>query len=208
MRAVFIISAPSGSGKSTLVNALMDRVPDLRFSISYTTRSPRGTEEDGKDYYFVSRKDFEAMAARGEFLEYAEVFGHYYGTHVSELSLAQRVDQDLVLDIDVQGARQLQRKIPDAVRIFILAPSRAELEQRLRARSDTAQEVIERRLRGAADEIRDYGNYDYVLVNREVAASVDTLCSIVKAERVRRTRIEDQIRPILATFEQSEVSNG
>jgi guanylate kinase len=208
MRAVFIISAPSGSGKSTLVNALMDRVPDLRFSISYTTRSPRGTEEDGKDYYFVSREDFEAMAARGEFLEYAEVFGHYYGTHVSELSLAQRAEQDLVLDIDVQGARQLQRKIPDAVRIFILAPSRAELEQRLRARSDTAQEVIERRLRGAADEIRDYGNYDYVLVNREVAASVDTLCSIVKAERVRRTRIEDQIRPILATFERSEVSNG
>jgi guanylate kinase len=205
---VFIISAPSGSGKSTLVNGLLSNVPGLRFSISYTTRAPRGNEVNGKDYYFVSRPEFEEMMLRGEFLEHADVFGNYYGTHRSELDKAARDHEDLVLDIDVQGARQLQRKIPHAVSIFILAPSRDELEQRLRTRSDTQEEVIQRRLRGAAEEIRNYDQYDYVLVNRDVNESVDTLCSIIKAERVRRTRIEDQIRPILETFERGEVTNG
>jgi len=208
MSAVFIISAPSGSGKSTLVSGLLQSVSGLRFSISYTTREPRGNEEHGRDYYFVSRDKFETMMLRGEFLEHADVFGHYYGTHSSEVDFADRDSEDLVLDIDVQGARQLQRKIPHAVSIFILAPSRQELEQRLRARSDTQEEVIQRRLRGAAEEIRKYDQYDYVLVNRDVTASVETLCSIVKAERVRRSRIENQIRPILATFERSEGSNG
>jgi guanylate kinase len=203
MSDVFIISAPSGSGKSTLVSGLVQTTPGLRFSISYTTRAPRGLEEHGKDYYFVSRAEFERMIESDEFLEYAEVFGYYYGTHQQELDLAQSHGRDLVLDIDVQGARQLKRKIPRAVTIFILAPSREELEQRLRSRSDTKEEVIQRRLRGAAEEIRNYDQYDYVLVNRSVETSVDTLCSIVKAERVRRNRMEEQIRPILATFERS-----
>jgi guanylate kinase len=200
MTTVFIISAPSGSGKSTLVNHLMHRVAGLRFSVSYTTRPPRGQERDGEDYFFISREEFETRIAKGEFLEHAEVFGHYYGTHVSELERAGADGLDLVLDIDVQGARQLKERIPGAVSIFILAPSRQELEQRLRARSQDSEPEMERRLQEAAQEIRNYSQYDYVLVNRDVEASVDTLVSIVKATRSRRDRMEQQIHPILETF--------
>jgi guanylate kinase len=202
MTTVFIISAPSGSGKSTLVSELMRLVPRLRFSVSYTTRYPRGDERDGKDYFFISRADFEERAARGEFLEHAEVFGNYYGTHISELDRAADEGFDLVLDIDVQGARQLKERIPAGVSIFILAPSRQILEERLRARSQDSEAVILRRLHDAAGEIRNYSLYDYVLVNREVAASVETLVAIVKATRSRRDRMEDEIRPILETFSQ------
>ena len=201
MSSVFIISAPSGSGKSTLVNRLLKEVKNLRFSVSYTTRKPRGHEKHGESYYFVSREEFEARIAAGEFLEHAQVFGNYYGTHQSERKIAHDSGCDLVLDIDVQGARQLKGKIPDAVSIFILAPSREILEQRLRARGEDAEEVVGRRLREAAEEIRNYQLYDYVLVNREVEESAKTLCSIVRAERVRRTRIEEEIRPILKSFE-------
>lgn len=204
MSIVFIISAPSGSGKSTLVNGLFERLPDLRFSISYTTRPPRGQERDGESYYFTTVEKFRAMQLRGEFLEHAEVFGNCYGTHQSELEFAGAEGKDLVLDIDVQGAAQLKRKIPSAVTIFILAPSREILEQRLRARGEDSEDVIRRRLRGAAEEIRNYHLYDYVLVNREVSTSVDNLVSIVRAERTRRTRMEGQIQPILETFELSE----
>jgi guanylate kinase len=200
MTTVFIISAPSGSGKSTLVHELMRRVQGLRFSVSYTTRPPRGQERDGKDYFFISREDFEARVARDEFLESAEVFGHYYGTHQTELERAEAEGCDLVLDIDVQGARQLKRRIPAAVSIFILAPSRQELEQRLRARSQDSGPVIERRLREAAEEIRNYSQYDYVVVNYEVKASVERLAAIVQATRSRRDRMEREIRPILETF--------
>ncbi len=206
MSAVFIISAPSGSGKSTLVCRLLECEPNLRFSISYTTRPPRGHEQHGESYYFVTRAEFEEKMLRGEFLEHAEVFGHLYGTHESEIALAEAEGKDLVLDIDVQGAQQLKRKIPQAVSIFVLAPSREILEHRLRARSEDADAVIERRLRGAAEEIRNYQQYDYVLVNREIESSVETLVSIVKAERVRRIRMEEQIRPILESFEQGEVA--
>lgn len=201
MTTVFIISAPSGSGKSTLVARLLETVPGLKFSVSYTTRKPRGQEKDGQSYHFVSREEFEAMLARDEFLEWAQVFGNYYGTHCSELDHARAGCQDLVLDIDVQGARQLKKKIPEAVTIFILAPSRVVLEQRLRARSEDREEVIARRLKEAAEEIRKYEDYDYVLINRDLAEAENTLNAIVRAERVRRTRIEDQIRPILETFQ-------
>jgi guanylate kinase len=201
MTTVFIISAPSGSGKSTLVHKLMQRVPRLRFSVSYTTREPRGQELDGQDYFFISREDFEARVERGEFLEWAEVFGHYYGTHQTELERAEAEDCDLVLDIDVQGARQLKRRIPAAVSIFILAPSREVLEQRLRTRSQDSEPVIERRLREAAEEISNYAQYDYVVVNREVKTSVEELAAIVGATRNRRHRMEREIRPILETFE-------
>ena len=200
MTTVFIISAPSGSGKSTLVNHLMHRVVGLRFSVSYTTREPRGQEHNGQDYFFISREEFETRIARGEFLEHAEVFGNYYGTHISELDRAAAEGLDLVLDIDVQGARQLKGRLPAAVSIFILPPSREVLEQRLRARSQDSEPVIERRLHDAAQEIRNYSQYDYLLVNRDVEASVDTLVSIVKATRSRRDRMEEQIRPILETF--------
>ena len=201
MTAIFIISAPSGSGKSTLVKHLIEGIAGLRFSISHTTRAPRGQECEGEDYHYITREDFEARIARGEFLEYAQVFGNYYGTHRGELERAEVEGRDLVLDIDVQGARQLKKKIPEAVSIFILAPSRAILEQRLRARSEDSEAVIERRLREAAEEIRNYRQYDYVLINRQVQESVETLASIVRAERVRRIRMEDRIRPILAGFE-------
>jgi guanylate kinase len=201
MSIVFIISAPSGSGKSTLVHGLLERDPSLLFSISYTTRAPRGAEQPGQHYQYISRAEFEARIARDEFLEHAEVFGNYYGTDRGNLNRAQAEGRDLVLDIDVQGARQVKDKIPDAVTIFILAPSRQELEHRLRTRSEDAESVIQRRLRDAANEIRNYRDYDYVLVNRQVDDSVATLAAIVKAERARRSRIEDQIQPILKTFE-------
>ena len=201
MSTVFIISAPSGSGKSTLVGRLLAADPGLMFSVSYTTRAPRGQEIDGEDYHFVSREDFERRIAADEFLEWAEVFGNYYGTHRGILEQARAAGADVVLDIDVQGERQLRNRIPEAVTIFVLAPSREVLERRLRARGEDSDDVIARRLRDAAEEIRRYTNYDYVVINRDLAESVATLRAIVQAERARRTRIEDRIRPVLATFE-------
>jgi guanylate kinase len=201
MTTVFIISAPSGSGKSTLVNRLMAGVEGLMFSVSCTTRPPRGHEVDGLNYRFTTRDAFEAMVARGEFLEWAEVFGNYYGTHRGVLEEAQAKGVDLVLDIDVQGARQLKLSIPEAVTVFVLAPSRQVLEQRLRARGEDPDDVIARRLRDAAAEIRNYKAYDYVLINRDLDESEAALAAIVRAERVRRSRIEDRIRPVLETFQ-------
>ncbi|MBV8818043.1 MAG: guanylate kinase [Acidobacteriaceae bacterium] len=203
MTIVFIISAPSGSGKSTLVNRLLDVLPDLTFSISYTTRAPRGVEENGVDYVFVSREEFETRLRHNEFLEHAEVFGNYYGTHNGVLGRATEEGRDLILDIDVQGARQLKGAIPEAVTIFVLPPSREILEQRLRARSSDSDAVIERRLRGAAEEVRNYEQYDYVLVNSDLDESVADLTAIVRAERVRRNRMAGYIGPILDSFKQT-----
>src|SRR5215470_16282596 len=164
---LFIISAPSGSGKTTLVDALRQFVPNLDFSISYTTRAPRGSEQDGREYHFISRSRFEEMIQRGQFLEYADVFGNYYGTANSVLYDAERRGNDLLLDIDVQGERQVKANTPQAVSIFVLPPSRAELESRLRKRSRSenvvSEEVIERRLAAARKEIENYPNYDYIL---------------------------------------------
>jgi guanylate kinase len=202
MTTVFIISAPSGSGKSTLVKRLLAEVEGLTFSVSCTTRPPRGTEKPGEAYHFIDRTEFERQVQAGEFLEHADVFGNYYGTHKSSLEAAQRAGKDLVLDIDVQGAAQLRKRIPDAVSIFILAPSREILEQRLRARSQDSDEVILKRLHEAAREIENYGLYDYVLVNEDLEKAVASLKAIVGAERVRRIRVEEKIRPILATFGQ------
>lgn len=204
MTTVFIISAPSGSGKSTLVSRLLAADGHLGFSVSYTTRARRGTEVPGESYVYISRAEFEQRIAHNEFLEYAEVFGNYYGTHKSELERAQSEGRDLILDIDVQGARQLRARIPEAVSIFILAPSRDILEQRLRSRSEDSADTISRRLREAAEEIRNYDQYDYILVNHQVEESVNSLLSIVRAERVRRSRMEDKIRPILESFERQE----
>jgi guanylate kinase len=208
MSVVFIVSGNSGSGKSTLVRRLLREDTRLTFSVSYTTRPQRGHEQDGVDYRFVGRAEFEAALARDEFLEHAEVFGNYYGTHKGMLDEAEAAGRDLLLDIDVQGARQLKAKIPKAVAIFVLAPSRDVLEGRLRARSEDSEEVIERRLRGAAAEIRNYGTYDYVLVNQDLDASADLLASIVKAERIRRERMEGEVRRILGTFEVERSRQG
>ena len=202
MTNVFIVSAPSGSGKSTLVRWLLQRDARLLFSVSYTTREPRGTEKPGQSYHYISRQAFEERIAREEFLEWAEVFGNYYGTHISVVERARAEDRDVVLDIDVQGARQLKEKLPEAVSVFILAPSREVLEQRLRSRSEDAEAVIQKRLRKAADEIRNYTSYDYVLVNDDLERSTETLASIVAAERVRRIRVEPVVRSILASFEE------
>jgi guanylate kinase len=201
MTTVFIISAPSGSGKSTLVHRLLNTVPNLEFSISYTTRAPRPSEENGKDYIFISRKDFEDRLARGEFLEFAEVFGNYYGTNRASFESAAHHNKDLVLDIDVQGARQLKVAIPQAISIFVLPPSRDVLEQRLRSRSQDSEEVIQRRLRGAAEEVQNYSQYDFVLINRDIEEASARLATIVKAERLRKARMEEEVGPILESFE-------
>jgi len=203
MTTVFIISAPSGSGKSTLVTRLLKEVADLTFSVSYTTRSPRTGERNGEAYHFIGRDEFMERIEGKEFLEFADVFGNFYGTHMSTLENARQTNKDLVLDIDVQGAAQLKKRIPDAVTIFVLAPSREILEQRLRARSQEREEIVRRRLVDAAREIRNYSLYDYVLVNDDLTLAVETLKSIVKAERVRRVRVEEKIKPILATFDQA-----
>ena len=188
---VYIVSAPSGSGKSTLVREVMSIVPDLEFSISYTTRKPRGSEENGREYCFISREEFERMIALGEFLEYANVFGDYYGTARTVLEQAKSRGKDLLLDIDVQGAAQVKEKLPEAVSIFILPPSRTELERRLNWRSqgegNIRPEVIKRRLAAAGKEIENYPKYDYILVNDQLGKSVEQLKAIVVAERLRRS---------------------
>ncbi len=189
MSLVFIISAPSGSGKSTLVSAIKRLVDRLDFSVSYTTRPPRGSEEEGRDYYYTSRQVFERMIEQGEFLEYADVFGNYYGTARKFLDDARKRGHDLLLDIDVQGASQLQASLPDAISIFILPPTKQELEKRLRRRSSaervTDEAVIQRRLDTASREIEKYQKYDYILVNDQLDDSIDALRAIILTERLR-----------------------
>ena len=197
---VFIISAPSGSGKSTLVKMLLESVDGLDFSISYTTRAPRKGEREGESYHFVSREEFTAMRDRGEFLEWADVFGHFYGTARAALEQAKSRGHDLVLDIDVQGAGQLKERLPKAVSVFILPPSREELEKRLRSRSLDDAAVIARRLRDASREIRNYSAYDYILVNDHLGRSAEKLRGILLAERCRTGRASELIQPILNTF--------
>jgi len=185
MTAIYIISAPSGSGKSTLVDKVRQIVPRLDFSISYTTRQPRGSEQNGREYSFVTRNQFEQMIGQDEFLEYAEVFGNYYGTAKCFLERARQAGHDLLLDIDVQGAEQIKRRLPEAVSIFILPPDRTTLELRLRHRSLDAEDVIQRRLVTATREIENYGKYDYILINDRLEESIETLQAILLAERLR-----------------------
>ena len=203
---IFIISAPSGSGKSTLTNEVRHVVPNLEFSISYTTRPPRGSEQSGREYFFVSREEFERMLAEDEFLEHAEVFGNYYGTAKRFLREATARGHDLLLDIDVQGAAQVKQRVPGAVSIFILPPSREELERRLRRRAEAdddlqrkllgdgarpfnTEDIIQRRLRTASHEIENFSQYDYILVNDRLEQSIDILKSIVEAERLKRSGV-------------------
>lgn len=190
MSIVYIVSAPSGSGKSTLVAKLLTMVRNLDFSVSYTTRPPRGVEQNRKEYFFVSKEEFNAMIAADEFLEYADVFGNCYGTARRFLREAQAHGNDLLLDIDVQGAEQIQRKIPEAVSIFILPPDWHTLESRLRNRGSDAEEVIRRRLDTARREIENYSKYDYILINNLLEQSADQLKDIVLAERLLRSGAE------------------
>lgn len=184
---LFIISAPSGSGKSTLVSQLRTLVEGLDFSISYTTRSPRGSEENGREYFFTTREEFERMVAADDFLEWAEVFGNYYGTAVDALRHARDLGKDLLLDIDVQGALQVMKKMPQAVSIFILPPSPQILEKRLKNRSAaekvTDEAVIQNRLAGARGEIKQVWDYQYALVNDVLENAVAEMRAIVLSER-------------------------
>jgi guanylate kinase len=191
---LFIISAPSGSGKSTLVSQLRTLVEGLDFSISYTTRPPRGSEEDGREYHFTTRPEFERMIAAGDFLEWAEVFGNYYGTAVSALAHARNASKDLLLDIDVQGAVQVMKKLPEAVSIFILPPSPQVLERRLRNRSEaehvTSETVIQKRLAEARHELKQMRDYKYALVNDVLDQAVMELRAIVLCERGVRDGVQ------------------
>jgi guanylate kinase len=184
---LFIISAPSGSGKSTLVAQVRSLVEGLDFSISYTTRAPRGSETDGREYYFTERDTFRQMVENGEFLEWAEVFGNYYGTAVSALEHARTAGKDLLLDIDVQGAKQVMERLPEAVSIFILPPSPEVLEMRLRNRSEaehmTSEDVIERRLQQARSELEQVWDYKYALVNDVLDQATAEMKAIVLYER-------------------------
>jgi guanylate kinase len=183
---VFIISAPSGSGKSTLTNDVLKLVPNLEFSISYTTRAPRGSEQNGKQYHFIPIDEFDRMIDAGEFLEYAKVHGNCYGTAREFLRQAGRKGNDLLLDIDVQGAEQIKRNLTDAISIFVLPPDRETLEWRLGNRSEDSAEVIQRRLQAAAREIEQYEKYDYVLINDKLQEACENLRAIVLSERLRR----------------------
>src|SRR5450755_1483600 len=187
MSGVYIISAPSGSGKSTLVDRVRLIVPGLRFSISYTTRAARGDEQNGREYYFVPRAEFEEMVRKNEFLEHAEVFGNYYGTARRFLREAEDHGNDLLLDIDVQGAKQIKEAIPAAISIFILPPDREKLEWRLRHRGLDSEAFIRRRLDTARREIENYSKYDYILVNNLLEQSADQLKDIVLSERLQRS---------------------
>ncbi|HEY1993137.1 MAG TPA: guanylate kinase [Edaphobacter sp.] len=214
---LFIISAPSGSGKSTLVSQLRTLVEGLDFSISYTTRAPRGSEEDGREYHFVTREEFERMIAAGAFLEWAKVFGNYYGTAVSALQHAKDVGKDLLLDIDVQGAVQVMRKLPEAVSIFILPPSPHVLEMRLRSRSEaehvTSEDVIQKRLAEARNELKLMRDYKYALVNDVLDHAVIEFRAIVLCERGVRDGVQSiasscrtdaaspKLRAALSTFQ-------
>ena len=198
--SIIVISAPSGAGKSTLVRRLMAARPNLSFSVSHTTRPPRSGEKDGREYFFVSRRRFRRMIARGEFVEWADVFGQLYGTSTTQLRAAQEAGQDILLDINVQGHRQVRRRLPEAVSVFILPPSFQELERRLRQRHSDSPEVIERRLKTARREITHWPEYDYLVVNDRLPVAVRALRAIVDAARFRRYNQAERTREILKTF--------
>ena len=182
---LFIVAAPSGAGKSTLVNALLEREPGISLSISHTTRPPRPGEQYGRHYYFVERAAFEREVAEGIFLEHAEVHGNFYGTSRKTVQDLLRQGRDVLLEIDWQGAAQIRKAKPDVVSVFILPPSRAELERRLRGRGSDSAEVIERRLRNSRGEIAHAHEFDYIIVNDRFEEALDNLQAIVRAVRQR-----------------------
>ena len=187
--ALVVVSAPSGAGKSTLCAEVRQLVPRLFYSISYTTRRPRPGEVDGKDFHFVGGADFVAMRDRREFAEWAVVHGNYYGTPAPPLEAALARGEDVLLDIDTQGARQLRERYPEAVSVFIMAPSLAELEGRLRERKSDAPGEIALRLSRARQEIASWREYDYLIINRDVKEAVERLATIIQGERWRTSRL-------------------
>ena len=186
---LFVVSAPSGAGKTTLCREMRLRLPELAYSVSVTTRAPRPGEMDGADFRFVDESEFRAMLARGEFAEWATVHGNLYGTPARALEAALATGTDVLLDIDAQGAAQLRTRYPEAVLVFVVAPSAAELEQRLRERRANNEEEIALRLRRAREEIALWRRYDYLIVNRDVKEAMEQLASIIQAERCRTGRL-------------------
>lgn len=201
MNTLFVISGPSGAGKSVLIRRILDDLPQIRFSVSSTTRAPRPGETDGVNYHFLTREQFESGVAGGRFLEYATFSGNLYGTSVQEIEEAHRAGQDLLLDIEVQGARQLQEKGIEAVYIFVTPPSFPELERRLRSRNTESEDAIQRRLRQAVEDVSHLDRYQFVIINDNLEEAYSRLRSIFVAERSRRRRMEAALQPILASFE-------
>ncbi len=194
---LLILSSPSGAGKSTLARRLMEWDPTLRFSVSATTRAPRPGEEDGREYYFKSRAEFESMVAAGEMLEHAEVFGNFYGSPKGPVETAMKEGRDTLFDIDWQGGQQIRNSAlgRDVVSVFVLPPSIAELERRLRGRAQDSDEVIAGRMAKSQAEISHWAEYDYVIVNTDIDKAFNELLTILQAERMRRDR-----QPGLAEF--------
>jgi guanylate kinase len=198
--SLIIVSAASGSGKTSLAGRVLSEVPNLKFSISYTTRKPRPGERHGVDYFFVSEAEFRSMVQSGAFLEHALVHGNYYGTTRDFIQTTTEAGYDVLLDIDVQGALEVKRQVPEAVSVFVFAPSFAVLRERLARRASDDGEVIERRLRIAKDEIKCYEKYDYLIINEDIEESVFELKSIICAARCRLLRRKERARRILKSF--------
>ena len=197
---LFVVSSPSGGGKGTIIRHVLDVVPNLSYSVSYTTRAPRLNEVDGREYFFVSRETFEEMIAAGEFLEWACVHGNFYGTSKSQILEETAAGADIILEVDVQGAASVRQLLMDSVSIFILPPSYDVLKQRLIDRGTDTPEELEVRLRNAPDELRQYSSFDYVIINDQVAEAAGQLASIVHAERVRCMRQESLVREVIQNF--------
>ncbi len=201
---LFIVSSPSGGGKTTLIRRVMEKLAEggleAYFSVSHTTRPPRPGEKHGVDYYFVSREEFRAMVDRGEFLEYAEVHGNLYGTSWQEIAGKREAGFLVFLDIDVQGARQVRGKVAEAVKVFIFPPSFAELKRRLEARRQDREDVIRVRMRNALNEMCEYGEFDYVIINDELEVATAELLAIVTASRLRSQRMRRRVETILDDF--------
>jgi guanylate kinase len=196
---LFVITGPSGCGKSTLIKKVRRSLGDLEFSVSHTTRAPRPSEKDGVDYYFITEKTFERMVREKRFVEWARVHGHLYGTSRAEIERKGRRG-DVVLDIDVQGARQVRTRMPGSVPIFIMPPVAGELRRRLERRHEDSPEAVERRLRNARAEIRAYGEFDYVVVNDDLAKAAADLKAVIVASRHRTGAMAGDLKPVLRSF--------
>lgn len=189
---LFILSSPSGAGKTTITRSLLERDPQLKISVSVTTRPPRPGEVHGKDYIFITKDEFDHMVESHMLLEYAKVFGHYYGTPLAPVEEALANSQDIIFDIDWQGTQQLKQKlVNDLVTVFILPPGKEELERRLRARQQDHEDVIKERMKKASDEISHYSEYDYIIINRDLEKSIAQAASILEAERCKRRRLTE-----------------
>jgi guanylate kinase len=197
---LFVITGPSGCGKSTLIKKVRRSLGDLEFSVSHTTRAPRPSEKDGVDYYFITEKTFERMVREKRFVEWARVHGHLYGTSRAEIERKGR-RRDLVLDIDVQGARQIRTRVPGAVHIFIMPPVAGELRRRLERRHEDSPEAVERRLRNAGTEIRAYNEFDYVVVNDDLSKAAADLEAVIVASRHRPGAMAGDLKPVLRSFQ-------